>query len=442
MVLARLLSRYKIDMATIQSRYRTESEAGRIMLGVVPHAYPYLEIWPTGFETYNVIVPNLLDFPQLMWGLARASRHHVGLMLYSTSRAARCMYCSAHTCTFALRRGATRAQVVAATEGGDALGPDGQALVDVGEALGRMPGALTDELRAALRQRFAPDVVEWLVLSAGMMGFLNKVMDALGVELERAVVDEVAPLVQPTGWSPGDHEVAGASGRERLPGPDSLGAKLSVIKHLPAALRQNWRRTRGVPSSWPQAGEYLFSLAGYRFPTLSHLKQRRALEAIVAALRMNLSPESSTLGLRVKYLAGLVFAQHADWDEIARGCRAMMSHPGASRDSGAGRVQDAVTDSIDAFAALATDFDSNESLDQAGRALEAVGQSVDGPGQRLTEIEIHALMLAKAAASSPARITPLVIERHASELPAPAIIELLVWLGVLQMLYRIDHFYQ
>ena len=442
MVLARLLSRHKIDMATIEARYHAEVQAGKAMLGVVPNAYPYMEIWPVGFSTYNVLIPNLVDFPQILWGLARASRQHVGLMMYTASRAAGCMYCSAHSCTFALRRGATSAQVLAATEGGDALDGASQAVVDVAEALGRMPSNLTDRERSALRARLAPDVVEWLVLVAGMMGFLNKVMDALGVELEQAVVDEVSSLVQATGWSPGKHVVEGPSGRPAAPAHDSLAVKLSVVRHIPAAWMGDRRRTRGAPSSWPGAGEFLAARTGYRFPTLGHLKQPRPLRAITAALGMNLAAENSILGLRAKHLAGLVFARHAGWDEMTRGSRAMLARlDGGSNVASPSRAEPgAVEEAVHTFAGQATDFESHESLGEAERTL-ARGARDDRSGW-LTETEIHALMLAKAAASSPASITPLVIDRHAAQLPAPAIVELLVWLGMLQLLYRIDRFYR
>jgi hypothetical protein len=81
-------------METLRQRYGGILELPRTMLGVVPNATRYLEIWPIGFHTYNVIVPNLLNLPLSLWGLA-APRDIVGLAMYVASRAAQCAYCSA-----------------------------------------------------------------------------------------------------------------------------------------------------------------------------------------------------------------------------------------------------------------------------------------------------------------------------------------------------------
>jgi hypothetical protein len=66
------------------------------MDSVVPNRDLYLEIWPPAFRTYNVMVPNLLNLPFMVWGLG-APRSMLGLAMHVSSRAAGCMYCSAHT---------------------------------------------------------------------------------------------------------------------------------------------------------------------------------------------------------------------------------------------------------------------------------------------------------------------------------------------------------
>src|SRR5262249_28597061 len=71
----------------------------------------YLEIWPVGFRSFGVMVPNLLNLPILLWGLA-APRHVIGLAMYAASRTAECACCSAHSCSFALRRGAPSASII------------------------------------------------------------------------------------------------------------------------------------------------------------------------------------------------------------------------------------------------------------------------------------------------------------------------------------------
>ena len=101
--LAALLQAEAVPMAVLHERYSSLLELVRRVIGVVPNCNPYLEVWPPAFRTYNVMVPNLLNLPFIVWGFG-APRSTLGLAMYVSSRAAGCMYCSAHSCTFALRR--------------------------------------------------------------------------------------------------------------------------------------------------------------------------------------------------------------------------------------------------------------------------------------------------------------------------------------------------
>ena len=42
----------------LHQQYGSVLELVRTLIGVVPNCDPYLEIWPTAFRTYNVLVPN------------------------------------------------------------------------------------------------------------------------------------------------------------------------------------------------------------------------------------------------------------------------------------------------------------------------------------------------------------------------------------------------
>jgi hypothetical protein len=83
----------------------------KVLIGVVPNCDRYLEIWRPGLRTYNLMVPAFVNLPLLLFGRG-APKDVVGLGLYASSRAARCAYCSAHTCSFALRRGSTPVAVI------------------------------------------------------------------------------------------------------------------------------------------------------------------------------------------------------------------------------------------------------------------------------------------------------------------------------------------
>jgi hypothetical protein len=96
--------------------------------------------------------------------------------------------------------------------------------------MSRIPSDLTIDHRNELAKYFSPADIEWIVLSIGMMGFLNKFMDAMGVELEAPSMADVSVLLTPTGWKPGHHasDVALPSA-STLPEIDNLGTYFRVI---------------------------------------------------------------------------------------------------------------------------------------------------------------------------------------------------------------------
>ena len=201
-MLVELLEQEAVPFETLHTRYGSLLELVRKLLGVVPNCDPYLEIWPPAFRTYNVMVPNLLNLPFLGWGLG-APRSTVGLAMYVSSRTAGCAYCSAHSCSFALRRGATIEEVTSALGAERTLTAADRAAVRVARALAVVPASVDDEARANLRRQFSEKDAEWVVLAIAMMGFLNKAMDALGVPLEEDTVSEVTGVISPSGWTAG-----------------------------------------------------------------------------------------------------------------------------------------------------------------------------------------------------------------------------------------------
>src|SRR5918998_6961985 len=231
---ATLVSLLRDDMVSwevLERRYGSLLELVRILLGVVPNCDRYLEIWPPAFRAYNVMVPNLLNLPALVFG-AGAPRSSIGLAMYVSSRTAGCAYCSAHSCSFALRRGATVEEVTSALDAERTLTAADRAAVRVARALAVVPASVDDEARANLRRQFSEKDAEWVVLAIAMMGFLNKAMDALGVPLEEPVACEVNGVIGPSGWKPGQHMSTTVLDGDP-PGADSLLTRLSVIRYAP-----------------------------------------------------------------------------------------------------------------------------------------------------------------------------------------------------------------
>jgi alkylhydroperoxidase family enzyme len=403
--LASLLDASAVPVDTLHERYGALMELVRKLIGVVPNCDPYLEIWPVGFRTYNVMVPNFLNLPFLVWGVG-APKEVIGLGMYVASRTAGCAYCSGHLCAFALRRGTSKEKIAHAL---DALGAHGaevpytpaeRALMAVARALAGVPGELDEAARAELRRHFPEAQVKWLVLAIAMMGFLNKFMDAIGVELEGSTLGEVEEILGPSGWAPGKHAGAVASAAEP-PRADTLGTKLSIVPQIPAALALDRRWTTGVPDRWPAAGDLLREHTGHDFPVLGHLRHGRAIRAIAVMIRDNLDAETTVVGLAEKCLAGIVYATVVGDAALGAEVRRLAEH---------NRVAPALVEAAARFAA--------------------------GEGDAPSTV----LRLARAVSPSPADVDAAVLEASRALQPA-AIVELVVWISVLQMLHRLAVFY-
>jgi alkylhydroperoxidase family enzyme len=405
MNLVGLLEKDAIPFDTLHARYGALLELVRRLIGVVPNCDPYLEIWPTAFRTYNVMVPNFLNLPLGLWGLSAPKGEIVGLALYVASRTAACAYCSAHTCSFALRRGAKAATLQSALDANGSYSASERAVIDVAKGLARIPSALGQGERKALLDHFGEGPAQWIVLGISMMGFLNKFMDALGVELEESTVAEVESTIGPSGWTPGKH----LDGAPRKPGmppaADTFATKLSIVPFMGTALSFDRQWTKGVPSQWPAVGEHLRKRTGHDFPVLGRLLHGRAIRAIAVMLRDNLDPSTTAVGLPAKCLAGAVYATVAGDAALLDEVRALARH---------NRVSDADLDRAIAFA--------------SGRDADL------DPALRST------LLLARAVSPSPANVDDSVVEASRS-LPAAAIVEVVTWISVLQMLHRVSGFY-
>ncbi len=406
-----LLKAEQVSMATLHERYHPVLELVRVLIGVVPTCDTYLEIWPPAFRTYNIMVPNFLDLPNAIFGVGSAPKADVGLGMYVASRAAECPYCSAHTCSYALRRGAILETVEQALKPGRPFTDRDKAVIAVARSLGRIPCELTDDERMALQAEFDPEAAEWVVFGAVMMGFLNKFMDAIGVELEATTVAETQSMMGED-WSPAkaDGELPDALVSTPPPMADSLWTKVRIIPQLPKAKYLDSKWQRGVPNRWPEVGEYLKEITGHDFPVLSRIHTRRVIRAVAAMIRENLTPETTVVGLAPKILAGAIFSAIIRDEALAEDIAAVAAH------------HDIPSAHVDAARRMATDPTATVAeLDTQGRAV---------------------LALARAASPSPAEITPEVVaELRAAEVPAAGVVEVVSWLSVLQMLHRLTAFF-
>ena len=135
--------------------------------------------------------------------------------------------------------------------------------------LGRIRCELTAGEREELVDVYGERNAEWVALGAVMMGFLNKFMDSIGVELEQPVVSEVSATMGPD-WSPGKAgtQLDPAAPARPAPAADGLRTKLRLLPLLPAAIRFDRRWQRATPSGWPDVATFLSERTGHDFPVL------------------------------------------------------------------------------------------------------------------------------------------------------------------------------
>src|SRR6187549_1748912 len=195
--LAASLQHASVDWETLHRNYNPLLNLVRELIGLIPNCDPTLEIWEPGFRTYNLLVPNMFNLPNTLFG-SKSFKASMGLAMYASSKAA-CAYCTAHACSFSLRRGATAEAIAGSRTEKE------QAVVRLAEGLAHIPSTLTLADLEAVRQHFSLSETEWLVYSISMMGFLNKFMNAVGVELEQEAINDTAALLSKTGWKPGIH---------------------------------------------------------------------------------------------------------------------------------------------------------------------------------------------------------------------------------------------
>ena len=161
-----------------------------------------------------------------------------------------------------------------------------------------IPSTLTLADVESVHQYFSPTETEWLVFSISMMGFLNKFMNAVGVELEQEAIDDTAELLAKTGWHPGIHAVNNYRIiKPAKPQRDNLLTYLRVIRHAPGAVLWEKKWTRDIPSNHPAAAKFLEEHTGYSFPILKPVKVGRVDRALTTVLRDNLDPALTVTGL-------------------------------------------------------------------------------------------------------------------------------------------------
>ncbi len=422
--LAQQLEPLAVDFEVLHKKYHPMLSLVNELIGVIPNCDPILEIWPTGFRTYNLLVPNFLDLPNSLWK-GESLKQLMGLAMYTSSRAAECSYCSAHTCSFALRRGLDPRVI----SGERKLTKVEEAVVALANGMSKIPAKVTKKQYITLASYISHQEIEKIVLSISLMGFLNKFMDAVGVQLEEESLEDVGELLSSTGWTPGKHMKKDLNLSEIATKPikkDNFWTYLRILKYAPKAIFIEKQWTRGVPNSSKEAMTYLEKHTGYSFPILENIQHKRVVKTLTAVLRDNLNEEISILGLRAKHLASLVYHIAINNEVLAKEAEIIITrlYP---------NIVGFTLEKVKEIANAPTPID----IPSCKTILSDLITNTS-----LTQEEAVAVLFTRAMSNSPAEVNKIVLVAITPNLQPESTIELGVWISIQQLLHRLNSYYQ
>ncbi len=392
-----LLQEHLVPMGVIEERgYSSVLSLVQLLIGCRPTCDMALEIWPPAFRAYNIIVPNLLNIPEMVLGVPGATdKGLVSLAMYVSSRASQCAYCTTHCCTFAARRGVNPEVLQALLQNDNkALKPAQRAVTKVAYGLGTVPSSLEADDARELETILPKADVEWIVAAAAMFGSFNKLMDGLGIPLEPDTVAETKPMMELH-----NSKVPQDTPAWSRPATDDWTTKLFLVYQglrPGGALALDGKLLRGIPHSASACMAWLEENVGDPFHScISPLQHLRVIRAITGVIRENMC-QTAGMGIDLKLKVGV---QLCDILQNAR-LRASLQ---AIRTARKGRVSsDSVHD--DVFSSLV-------------------------------------LKVAKALSYSPSRMTPELVKQMramSDVLTAPMLVELVSFLATIQMVHRIE----
>jgi len=471
--LAQLLDAHKVNSAVLSEKYAASDRLFKAIMGRIPSAHEYLEIYPSAFQAYNLIIPSFLNLPYMLWGILAADSHLIGLALYSGARASGCAYSVVHSTRFALKRGLSERVIKNADElSPDQLFPQELAVAKLASEMNSFPY----QVPKATHDGFVTNVEsesnrEWIILTISLAAYMSTIMSALGLEIEEAAFEPVRDILQASGWSPGKHSIASSLSAHGSMSPqtslkersksssssssfaaieklkaeyeelertqekadandktvsrgDSLLSNLSLLRNVPANVASNLQIARGVPKSWPEVGKFLKHEVGHSFHVLRFLKHSRAIKAVATTIMISLDVMHSLIDPEIKYLIGLMYAgmtknQHLESIFIKLAKK---------------NAPDMRMETMEAVYRFA--LESTPDTEPYTRLQTSLAASC------LSSKHQHMIYIAKACAIPSSKALSMFVIRAAKAYMTPAqTIEMISWLGVLAILHRLYIFY-
>jgi len=396
--------------SSLHKKYNPVLQLVDVLIGVIPNCDPIMEIWPTSFRTYNLLVPNLLNLPASLFG-NKSVKTLMGLAMYQASDAAGCNYCTAHTCSFAIRRGLSEAVILGE------VGEKESAVINFSRKMAQIPCKVTKEDYLALKKYCTKKEVESVSMGIVLMGFLNKFMDVLGTELEQEAIDDVSDLLSSSSWEIGKHSngTAKISDKKNAIKKDSLSTYFRVIRQAPGAIQLEKKWTKGVPNDLEKINTFLKDNIGHHFSILSKLSNNKQKRAVATILRDNFSASNTPIGLKTKVLCGLIFSKIIKNTYLENELLILSKNNNI-------HINEELQNQL-------TDLSNN---------LHPNFNEVHQNATPLSKQEIAAMHFTVEASSSPASIEGQTMLHLTNQLSPEALVELVTWISILQALHRLE----
>jgi len=129
------------------------------------------------------------------------------LVAYISSRAAKCMYCTAHCGSLASQHGipVEKLQNISSYETNESFSPLEKSVLRVAERASKSPNAVTDQDFSELRKFLDEEGSAEILGVISLMGFYNRWNDTVATTLERAPHERAQQILKGTCWEAGKH---------------------------------------------------------------------------------------------------------------------------------------------------------------------------------------------------------------------------------------------
>ena len=128
------------------------------------------------------------------------------LVMYISSRAAGCMYCTAHCATLSLKHGLPMEKIQNITDykNHPSFSDAERTALNVAEKANKLPNAVSDEDFAELHKHYEDEAIAEIISLIAMMSFYNKWNDTVATNIEKPPLEIASSSL--SWWNVGKHK--------------------------------------------------------------------------------------------------------------------------------------------------------------------------------------------------------------------------------------------